>query len=141
MELAGTAAKGAKALERSNYDLVLLDLMMPDRSGMEVLHEVRQRDTETPIIMMTAYGSLEVAVTALKAGANDYLAKPWDNEKLLVEIRTQIDKRRLQHENIQLKRALKAALQLSRTSSARASGCCACSTWCRRWRPAAPPSC
>jgi DNA-binding NtrC family response regulator len=107
VEMAGTAGEGAKALERTNYDLVLLDLMLPDRSGMELLHEVRQRDSETPIIMLTAYGSLEVAVTALKAGANDYLAKPWDNEKLLVEIRTQIDKRRLQHENIQLKRALK----------------------------------
>ena len=107
VDMAATANDGAKALERSNYDLVLLDLMLPDRSGMELLHEVRQRDADLPIIMLTAYGSLEVAVNALKAGANDYLAKPWDNEKLLVEIRTQIDKRRLQHENIQLKRALK----------------------------------
>jgi DNA-binding NtrC family response regulator len=107
VDMAATAGEGARALENASYDLVLLDLMLPDRSGMELLNDVRQRDTDIPIIMLTAYGSLEVAVTALKSGANDYLAKPWDNEKLLVEIRTQIDKRRLQHENIHLKRALK----------------------------------
>jgi DNA-binding NtrC family response regulator len=103
----GTAGDGASALERSNYDLVLLDLMLPDRSGMELLHEVRQRDTETPIILLTAYGSLEVAVKALKAGASDYFAKPWDNEKLLVDIRTLIAKGHLERENRHLKRALK----------------------------------
>lgn len=107
VELTGTAGDGARALSRNNYDVVLLDLMLPDRSGMELLHEIRQRDTETPIIMLTAYGSIEVAVNALKAGASDYFAKPWDNEKLLVEIRTLITKGRLEHENRQLKRALK----------------------------------
>jgi len=68
------------------YDLVLLDLMMPDRSGMDVLAEIRTRDRETPIFMITAYGSVEAAVEALKLGANDYFSKPWDNEKLLIEI-------------------------------------------------------
>ena len=53
---------------------------------MEVLEEVRARDRETPIFMITAYGSVEVAVDALKRGANDYFSKPWDNEKLLIEI-------------------------------------------------------
>ncbi len=81
--------------------------MMPDRSGMEVLEEVRQRDKETPIFMITAYGSVEVAVEALKRGANDYFSKPWDNEKLLIEIERMISKRRLETENRQLKQALK----------------------------------
>jgi DNA-binding NtrC family response regulator len=89
------------------YDLVLLDLMMPDRSGMEVLQEVRQRDRETPIFMITAYGSVEAAVKALKYGANDYFSKPWDNEKLLIEIERMIVRRRLEYENTHLKRALK----------------------------------
>src|ERR1039457_730810 len=86
VDLAQNATEGLKKIESGSYDLVLLDLMMPDRSGMEVLQDVRERDTETPIFMITAYGSVEVAVKALKAGANDYFSKPWDNEKLLVEI-------------------------------------------------------
>ena len=80
---------------------------MPDRSGMEVLREVRERDRETPIFMITAYGSVEAAVDALKRGANDYFSKPWDNEKLLIEIDRMIARRRLERENTQLKRALK----------------------------------
>ncbi len=81
--------------------------MMPDRSGMDVLQEVRERDRETPIFMITAYGSVEAAVSALKLGANDYFSKPWDNEKLLIEIDRMIARRRLEYENTHLKRALK----------------------------------
>jgi DNA-binding NtrC family response regulator len=81
--------------------------MMPDRSGMEVLREVRERDRDTPVFMITAYGSTPIAVEALKSGANDYFQKPWDNEKLLIEIDRTISKRRLERENAQLKRALK----------------------------------
>jgi DNA-binding NtrC family response regulator len=81
--------------------------MMPDRSGMDVLREVRERDRETPIFMITAYGSTQVAVDALKAGATDYFQKPWENDKLLVEIDRIIAQRRLERENTLLKRALK----------------------------------
>jgi len=107
VQLAVNGTEGLKALEQASFDLVLLDLMMPDRSGMEVLEEVRSRDTETPIFLITAYGSLEVAVQALKSGASDYFSKPWDNEKLLIEIARMIAKRRLETENRQLKRAFK----------------------------------
>ncbi|MGA3186227.1 MAG: sigma-54 dependent transcriptional regulator [Bryobacteraceae bacterium] len=107
VELAFNATEGLKKLETSTYDLVLVDLMMPDKSGMEVLEEIRLRDRETPLFMITAYGSIEVAVEALKRGANDYFAKPWDNEKLLIEIERMISKHRLERENTELKRALK----------------------------------
>jgi DNA-binding NtrC family response regulator len=107
VDQAATATEGMRMLEHGDYDLVLLDLMMPDKSGMDVLKEVRERDRETPICMITAYGSLEVAVAALKAGASDYFSKPWDNEKLLIEIERLIAKRRLERENTYLKRALK----------------------------------
>ena len=107
VELAANATEGLKRLETSSYDLVILDLMMPDKSGMQVLEEVRLRDRETPIFMITAYGSVEVAVQALKRGANDYFSKPWDNEKLLIEIEHMISKHRLERENAELKRALK----------------------------------
>ncbi|HSM76662.1 MAG TPA: sigma-54 dependent transcriptional regulator [Bryobacteraceae bacterium] len=107
VEMAPDGGSGLRKLESSNYDLVLLDLMMPDRSGMDVLREFRERDTETPVFMITAYGSVEVAVAALKAKANDYFSKPWDNEKLLIEIDRMIARSRLERENTQLKRALK----------------------------------
>ncbi len=107
VDLASNGAEGLQQLGRSVYDLLLLDLMMPDRSGMDVLVELRERDRETPVFLITAYGSVEVAVGALKAGANDYFSKPWDNDKLLIEIERMIRGRRLERENTQLKRALK----------------------------------
>jgi DNA-binding NtrC family response regulator len=107
VELATGGVEGLEKLESNSYDLVLLDLMMPDRSGMEVLKEVRERDRETPIFMITAYGSTQVAVDALKSGATDYFQKPWANDKLLVEIERIIAKRRLEQENAQLKRTLR----------------------------------
>lgn len=107
VDLAETAAAGLQKFESGSYDLVLLDLMLPDRSGLDVLADIRQRDTETPIFMLTAYGSVEVAVRALKLRANDYFAKPWDNEKLLIEIDRMISKGHLERENTHLKRALK----------------------------------
>ncbi|HEX4169437.1 MAG TPA: sigma-54 dependent transcriptional regulator [Bryobacteraceae bacterium] len=107
VDLAETATIGLQKFEANSYDLILLDLMLPDRSGLEVLADIRQRDADTPIFMLTAYGSVEVAVRALKARANDYFAKPWDNDKLLIEIDRMIAKGRLERENTQLKRALK----------------------------------
>jgi DNA-binding NtrC family response regulator len=107
VDLAPNGTEGVRKLENHPYDLVLLDLMMPDISGMQVLSEVRKRDRETPIFMITAYGSVEAAVKALKLGANDYFSKPWDNEKLIIEIDRMIARRRLEFENTHLKRALK----------------------------------
>ena len=107
VELAHNGTEGLRKLEGASYDLVLLDLMMPDMSGMDVLRQVRQTDTETPIFMITAYGGVEAAVDALKLGANDYFSKPWDNEKLIIEIDRMIARRLLEYENTHLKRALK----------------------------------
>ena len=107
VDLAVNGSEGLRALSVRSFDLVLLDLMMPDRSGMEVLREVRDLDHETPIFLITAFGSVEAAVAALKSGANDYFSKPWDNEKLLIEIDRMIGARRLERENRQLKTTLK----------------------------------
>src|SRR5437879_1696070 len=97
--LAANAAEGMKCLEKSAFDLVLLDLMMPDKSGTQVLEEVRARDPETPIFLITAYGSVEVAVDALKRGASDYFSKPWDNDKLPMEMDRKKSKVRLERES------------------------------------------
>ncbi len=107
VHLADCATEGLRKIEAGIYDLILLDLMMPDRSGLDLLGDIRARDIETPVFLITAYGSVEVAVQALKAGANDYFSKPWDNEKLVLEIDRQIAGARLERENRELRRALK----------------------------------
>jgi DNA-binding NtrC family response regulator len=107
VDLAHNGAEGLHKLEARVYDMVLLDMMMPDRSGMDVLREFRERDRETPVAVITAYGSVQGAVDALKLGANDYFEKPWKNDKLLIEIDRMIARRRLEYENTHLKRALK----------------------------------
>ncbi len=107
VDLASSGGEGLQRIENVQYDLVLLDLMMPDRSGMDVLRDIRERDREVPVFMVTAYGTIPVAVEALKAGATDFIQKPWRNEQLLIEIERALAKRRLETENVLLKRALK----------------------------------
>ena len=105
--LADSGKEGLRRVESELFDLILLDVMMPDKNGLEVLKEIHQISPETAIIMITAFGTIENAVSAIKAGASDYVTKPWDNEKLLLDIKNGIQQRRLQLENRELKRALK----------------------------------
>jgi DNA-binding NtrC family response regulator len=105
-----TAANGAQGLSKLGdrpFDLVLLDLALPDRNGLELLPEIRAIDPQIAVIMITAYGTVEDAVRAMQSGAANFLQKPWDNEKLLADVRAVIARRRAEEENIQLKRALK----------------------------------
>jgi DNA-binding NtrC family response regulator len=105
-----TAVDGGEGLSKMAahpYDLVLLDFALPDRDGIEILREIRSRDTEISVIMITAYGTVENAVNAMQAGATNFIQKPWDNEKLLADVRSAIGRRRVEEENLQLKRALK----------------------------------
>jgi len=96
-------ASGLQALENKSFDLVLLDLMLPDKSGLEALAEIRENDTSTPVVMLTAYGSLETAVQAIKLGADDFLTKPWQNDKLILGIEQTMERRRLAAENLLLR--------------------------------------
>jgi DNA-binding NtrC family response regulator len=98
---------GLAKLGERPFDLVLLDLALPDRNGIELLPEIRGLDPQLSIIMITAYGTVEDAVRAMQAGATNFLQKPWDNEKLLADVRAAVARRRAEEENIQLKRALK----------------------------------
>jgi DNA-binding NtrC family response regulator len=105
-----TANDGLEGLQRiadRPFDLVLLDFALPERNGIEILQEIRERDAELPVIMITAYGTVENAVNAMQAGATNFIQKPWDNEKLLADVRTAVGRRRAEEEVIQLKRALK----------------------------------
>jgi DNA-binding NtrC family response regulator len=104
---AGSAEDGMKRIESGVFDLVLLDISLPDRNGLEVLKSIKRDAPDTGVIMITAYDSSQLAFQASKQGAESYITKPWDNDKLLLEIRNTLDKSRLQVENVQLRRALK----------------------------------
>jgi len=96
------------ALQEQPVDLILLDVNLPGGNGLEFLQEFRRQDNLTPIIVITAYGAaLDVVRAAFKSGAQDYIAKPWNNDELLLVIQQALEKRRLVEENIQLKRTLK----------------------------------
>ena len=85
-----TGMAGLQALEEDSFDLVLLDVMLPELSGLEVLRRVRKTNTATPIILITARGSVPDKVSGLDLGANDYITKPFDIEELLARIRAQL---------------------------------------------------
>jgi DNA-binding NtrC family response regulator len=104
---AGTGASGLAKLEEHPYDLLLLDVSLPDRNGLDLLREIRLRDPQLSVVLITAYGSIDMARTAFKNGAMDYITKPWSNDELLAQVAQAVESRRLRDENVQLKRALK----------------------------------
>ena len=94
-------------LEREDVDLVLLDLMLPGLSGMEVLQKIRENDPDQVVVMITAYSSIEGAIEAMRLGAFHYIPKPFKNEEVLHTLRKGLEQRRLTSEN----RALRAQLR------------------------------
>ncbi len=106
IDSAADAEAGLAALERSAYDLVILDLMLPGMGGLEALQEIKKSDPDQVVIMITAYGSVETAVQAMRAGAHDYVTKPFKNEDVLRILAHGLRHRRLLTENRSLRRAL-----------------------------------
>jgi DNA-binding NtrC family response regulator len=106
-DTAADGDEGLRKLEENLYDLVLLDLMLPGRSGMDVHKDIKRIDPSLPVVIITAMADLETAVTAIKEGCYDYITKPWDNERLLVIVGNAIRQRHLLSENTQLRRALR----------------------------------
>ena len=104
---AASGEEGLKKIEENSYDAVLLDLMLPGKSGIDVQKDIKRIDPTLPIIIITAIGAVETAVTAIKEGSFDYITKPWNNEKLVVIVINAIKQRQLLSENMQLRRALK----------------------------------
>jgi len=101
---------GEEALEKhtsQNFDLILLDLLMPGLDGMTVLNRLKKIDPNAVIIIITAYASLESAISAMKMGAFDYIQKPFKHEELLLTVKRAIEHRRLRQENLRLKDELK----------------------------------
>jgi DNA-binding NtrC family response regulator len=107
VETAATGNDGLASAGDRPFDLVLLDLALPDKNGLTVLAELHERDPQLPVIVITAYGTVDNAVRATQAGAANFIQKPWDNDKLLADIRAAVGRHRAEEENVQLKRALR----------------------------------
>lgn len=93
--IVGSGEEGLEAAEKDPPDIVLLDLRLPGIDGLDVLHELRRRGSSASVITMTAYGRIESAVTAMKAGASDYLTKPLDLKELEIVIDRVLQHRRV----------------------------------------------
>ncbi|HEY6308127.1 MAG TPA: sigma-54 dependent transcriptional regulator [Candidatus Angelobacter sp.] len=100
------AETGLKSLARDSADLVVTDLKLPGMNGLDFLTEVRRMNAGIPMIVMTAYGSVETAVEAMKAGASDYVLKPFTMAEMKLVINKELDVQRVRDENRSLKEAL-----------------------------------
>ena len=107
VECAGSGEEGLARIGEQSFDLILLDLALPDRNGLDLLMDLRLQEPQLSIMMITAYGTVENAVKAMQGGAANFIQKPWDNEKLLADVRAAVARHRAEEENVQLKRALK----------------------------------
>jgi DNA-binding NtrC family response regulator len=103
---ATTAAEGLRQAEEGEVDLVLLDLMLPDKPGLDVLREIKGRDPEAVVIVITAYSSVETAIAAMREGAFHYIAKPFKNQEVVLTVRKGLEQRRLRTENRDLRQRL-----------------------------------
>src|ERR687893_1387986 len=97
------AREAAAEVARTRFRLVLTDLRMPHGSGLDVLRAARAADPEVPVVVMTAYGSIDEAVQAMKDGAYDFLQKPVDSNHLLLLVQRALEQARLRTENILLR--------------------------------------
>ncbi len=107
VQVTTSAARAIEILEREDLDLLIADIRLPEISGMEILRRCRELRPDVPVIMITAYGNMKQAIEALKMGALDYIVKPFDMEELKITVAKGLEKRRLEQENILLKRDLK----------------------------------
>ena len=101
-----TAGGGEEALSAHHaevFDLTILDLRMPDMDGLDVLAEIRRRDPDASVVMITAYASVETALTAMKNGAVDYIGKPFKEDEILLVVEKALERARMLAENRKLR--------------------------------------
>ncbi|HSB06703.1 MAG TPA: sigma-54 dependent transcriptional regulator [Thermodesulfobacteriota bacterium] len=102
-------SEGLNSMKESSFELVILDIRLPDTNGIEILRQIKEMNPLTPVIMVTAYGTVENAVRAMKLGAFDFLMKPFEEtEKVLITIKNAIYQGKLERENLLLKNKLKS---------------------------------
>jgi two-component system response regulator PilR (NtrC family) len=112
--LADSRAAAARALATGRVAMVITDVKLPDGDGIEILRHVKSASPETVVIVMTAYGSTQSAVAALKLGAENYLIKPFDIEELRIVVRNCLERQRLEQENVRLRSELRGRHGLHR---------------------------
>jgi len=108
---ANSASEALTILSDAEVDLVLTDMKMPETDGISLLESVKEKDPELPVIMMTAYGTVEKAVEAMQKGAHNYILKPFDNESLVVYVRKALEMYRMVKENRHLRNSIKSRYQ------------------------------
>ena len=106
VETAATVADARAVLQKREPDLVLCDLMLPDGSGLDLLREIKSQNPSIAVVMITAHTSTKSAVEALKAGAHDYIAKPFDIDELKIIVSKAVERKELEDENLHLRSAL-----------------------------------
>jgi DNA-binding NtrC family response regulator len=106
VQTASDAEAGLKLLRQTRFDLVITDLKLPGMDGLEFLQAVKRTDGQVPVVLMTAFGTVETAVQAMKFGASDYVLKPFALEEMKLIIKKELDVRRLRDENRDLREAL-----------------------------------
>lgn len=99
-------SEGLNKLQTQNFSALLLDLIMPEMNGFEVLKRIKEKYTQLPVIVITAHGSIENAIKATKLGAFDFIEKPIDRDKLLISVRNAVDQNKLLLDNEELKKSL-----------------------------------
>ena len=111
VRLAATAAEGLDLAKHTAFDCAVVDVMMPGMDGIATLDELKKFDEELPVLMVTAFASVESAIGAMKRGAFDYITKPFKNDEVLVVVRNAVERRRLRAENTALRQNLQATYQ------------------------------
>src|ERR687897_3653875 len=108
VRLASHAAAGLELIRSMPFDAAIVDVMMPGMDGISALDEIRKLDDDLPVLMITAFASVENAIAAMKRGAFDYITKPFKNDEVLVVLRNALAQRRLVAENRALRQNLQA---------------------------------
>ena len=114
VETADDGDEGLKRLLANDYDLVLCDVRMPELGGLELLEEIEERAIDTTVIVMSAFGSRDLAIDALKAGAYDYIDKPFERDEILLTVVKAVERLKLRRENEQLRRQVDERTGLGR---------------------------
>ncbi len=111
VRLAASAAEGIDLAKSVPFDAAIVDVMMPGMDGIAALDELKKFDEELPVLMITAFASVETAISAMKRGAFDYITKPFKNDEVLVVVRNAVERRQLKAENTALRQTLQAQQQ------------------------------
>ena len=111
---AGTGLEGLKYVESQKFDIVITDLKLPDLDGMEIVSRIKKIHPETIVVMITGHFSIENAVEAIRAGADDYIPKPLVGEEILMKLEKAVEVRRLKDENLLFHQRLEMELDIAR---------------------------